>query len=350
MTTPAAYSRPDGRLDTLRLHMNENTAGCSPVVLDALQRITRTTVGYYPAYEAATAAAARYAGVEPDRLLLTNGLDEGILVTTAGAFEYRADRGQPEAIIALPTFDMYAIYIRALGGRLVAIPPRENFEFPIDDMLRAITADTRVVLISHPNNPTGQPVPRDALHTITRELPSSIIVLVDEAYYEFCGDTFLHEAAAHPNVLIGRTFAKAFGLAGLRVGCLIGSPDLLDRLRAVVPPYSVNALAAAALVAALDDLQYLHWYQREVAQSKELVYDVCRRLGLKCWPSSGNFVLIRLGARTADIVARLARRGIMIRDRSHIPGCAGCVRVATGVVDHTQSFVDALQAELGAAP
>lgn len=349
MSAHTAYDKPDDRRDALRLHMNENTAGCSPAVLDALQRITRTDVGFYPGYAAATTAAARYAGVAPERLLLTNGLDEGILVTTASAFQYRAGRGQPEAIIALPTFDMYAIYVRALGGRLVAMPPRENFAFPCDEILAAVTADTRVVHLAHPNNPTGQLIPRDALRRIARGIPSSVLVLVDEAYYEFCGDTFLDEAAAHENVLVGRTFAKAFGLAGLRVGCLIGAAKTLEQLRALIPPYSVNALAAAALVAALGDPHYLRWYQAQVAESKRLVYDACRQLDVHVWPSAANFVLIRLGARTPDLIARMAARGIMIRDRSHVAGCEGCVRVGTGVVEHTQAFIDALREELCAA-
>jgi histidinol-phosphate aminotransferase len=349
MSAPTGYDKPDDRLDAVRLHMNENTAGCSPAVLAALQRTARTTVSLYPGYAAATSAAARYLGVDAARVLLTNGLDEGILVTTALAFAHRDGAGKPEAIIALPTFDMYAIYVRALGGRLVAIAPRSDFEFPIDAVLGAVTADTRVVHVAHPNNPTGQPVPRDALRRLVGEMPSSVLILIDEAYYEFCGDTFLDEAAPYGNVLIGRTFAKAFGLAGLRVGCLIGAPETLARLRAVVPPYSVNTLAAAALVAALEDLDYLRWYQAQVAESKRRVYEACARLQLPCWKSGGNFVLIKLGERTRELVARLAARGIMIRDRSHIAGCEGCVRVGAGVVEHTDAFITALEEEWAGA-
>jgi histidinol-phosphate aminotransferase len=344
------YAKPDERLDALRLHMNENTAGCSPVVLDALQRLSRNTVGFYPGYGAATAAAARYLGIDPARLVLTNGLDEGILAATAAAFAYRADGLQPEAILPLPTFDMYGIYVRALGGRVAGVPSRHDFAFPTDEVLAAVTPATRIVHVAHPNNPTGQLVPREALQAIARRVPSSVLVLIDEAYFEFSGDTFLEEARAYPHVLIGRTFAKAFGLAGLRVGCVIGAPETLDAIRAVLPPYSVNAAACAALGAALEDLDYLRWYQAQVAESKRRVYDACRRLGVHFWPSAGNFVLIRLGDRTAEIVARLAARGIMIRDRSYDPGCHGCVRVGAGVVEHTALFLGALEEALCAAP
>jgi histidinol-phosphate aminotransferase len=343
------YAKPDDRLDALRLHMNENTAGCSPAVVEALHGLTRQTVGFYPGYKPALAAAAKYVGVDERRLVLTNGLDEGILATTALAFAYREGAGQPEAVLALPTFDMYAIYVRALGGRVVAVPSLEDFAFPCDQLLGAVTPNTRVIHIAHPNNPTGQPVPREALRRLAREVPSSVSILVDEAYYEFCGDTFLGEVAAFPNVLIGRTFAKAFGLAGVRIGCLIGAPGTIDRLRAVLPPYSVNAVAVAALTAALANLDYLRWYQAQVEESKTRVYDACRRMGLRFWPSAGNFVLIRLGGRTADLVARLAARGVMIRDRSYDVGCEGCVRVGTGVVEHTDAFLAALEEELCAA-
>jgi len=168
---------------------------------------------------------------------------------------------------------------------------------------------------------------------------------VDEAYYDFCGETFLPEIDAHPNVIIGRTFAKAHGLAGLRAGCLIGDPDRLDMIRNAVPPYSLSVFAVAGWRAALRDLEYLNWYRTQVDESRELLYAACGRLNLPYWKSAGNFVLINVSGVSdpAELVEALASRDILVRDRSKDPGCAGCIRITAGLVRHTEIVIEALE-------
>jgi len=168
-------------------------------------------------------------------------------------------------------------------------------------------------------------------------------VFVDEAYHDFCGDTALPLVGLRPNVLVGRTFAKAHGLAALRAGCVIAQPATLEALRLVIPPYSLNVCAVAGLRAAIRDVERLHWYVDQVRQSRPLVYALCQRLGLTCWESGANFVLVRIGSRSADVVARLAARGIFVRDRSKDPGCDGCIRITAGVVEHTERCLAALE-------
>ena len=151
--------------------------------------------------------------------------------------------------------------------------------------------------------------------------------------------------------MIGRTFAKAHGLAGLRAGCLVGDPGRLGPVRDAVPPYSLSVFAAAGWRAALRDREHLDWYRTQVAESRELLYAACDRLGLPYWKSAGNFVLINV-ARSgdpADIVRAFADRGILVRDRSRDPGCGGCIRITAGVVRHTEVAVEALEV-LCAAP
>src|SRR6202035_173456 len=139
-----------------------------------------------------------------------------------------------------------------------------------------------------------------------------------------------------PNVIVGRTFSKAFGLAGLRIGCIVGAADRLDPIRITIPVYSVNIAASVAVRAALEDRSYVEGYVSQVAESKALLYAACDRLGLKYWRSGANFVLVSVGDRLAPLVDGAADRGIYLRDRSGEPGCAGCVRIATGVVEHTR--------------
>src|SRR5262249_2317750 len=147
----------------------------------------------------------------------------------------------------------------------------------------------------------------------------------------------------------GRTFSKAFGLAGLRIGCLVGAPETMYPIRQAIPVYSVNIAAVAAIQAALSDLDYMHAYVGEVAESKQILYAACDRLGLKCYPSRANFVLVCAGDRIDGLVKGAFDRGIYLRDRSTEPGCAGCLRIATGVVSHTQRAVAVMEEVLCAA-
>lgn len=327
----------------LRLHLNENTAGCSPAVLDALHAMTRTELAAYPDYDQAIHACARRLGVEADRVLLTNGLDEGILVTAVAALRGSSDASPLEAIVIVPAFDMYAACTHAVGGKVVEVPFGAGFAFPLDAVLEAITARTRLVWLTNPNNPTGQVVPLEAIKRIAAAAAGAL-VMVDEAYADFADDTLLRDEllATMPNVIVGRTFAKAYGLAGLRVGALIGAPQTLAAIRPVVLPYSVNACAAAVLPAALTDTAYYDWYLDQVRQSKTLLYAELERRGVPHWKSAGNFVLANLGADCGRIVAALAARDVHVRDRSHDAGCAGCVRITAGVLDHTRALVAAL--------
>jgi histidinol-phosphate aminotransferase len=346
------YQKPAELYEGLRLHQNENTAGCSPRVLEALAAITAEQMGFYPPYEAATAACARYLGVDPDRLSLVNGLDEGIMALAVAYLRPSpggADGFVPEAIIPEPAFEIFHFDTDVAGGRAVRVNPTADFSFPLQAVLDAITPRTRVVFITNPNNPTGVAVSREAIRAVARRVPAGAVVFVDEAYAEFAGETFIPELADFPNVIVGRTFSKAFGLAGIRIGAITGAPEALEPVRLAVPVYSVNIAAVTAVQAALGDLDYLRDYVRQVEQSKALLYAACDRLGLTYVRSAANFVLVRAGSRLDAVVQGAARRGIYVRDRSTEPGCAGCLRVSAGVVAHTQRFIAVMEEVLCAA-
>jgi len=345
-----AYDKPPELYDGLRLHQNENTGGCSPRVLEALAKLRPDEVGFYPPYAAATRACARYLGVDPDALALTNGLDEGIMGLAVAYLRPPVGGPVPEALVPEPAFEIFRVDTEVVGGRFVQVMPKPDFTFALDEVLAAITPRTRVVFLTNPNNPTGVSMPLDAIRAVARHVPREAVVLVDEAYVEFAGTTFISELPAFPNVIVGRTFSKAFGLAGLRIGCLVGARDVLDPVRAVIPVYSVNIAAVVAVQAALADPAYLGDYLRQVQESKALLYAACDRVGLKYWKSDANFVLVCAGDRLRALVKGAADRGIYIRDRSSEPGCAGCLRIATGVIEHTRRFIAAMEEVLCAAP
>jgi histidinol-phosphate aminotransferase len=329
----------------LRLHLNENTGGCSAGVLEAIRGVRADDVSTYPEYTEVVLACARHFDVDPEWVLLTNGLDEGILMAAVGHIA-RARAHDAETVIPLPAFDPYPNSTAAVGATAVRVPPTPTYAFQADAVLKAITPRTRMIFLNTPNNPTGQLIRREDLKRIASAAPDAI-VLIDEAYIEFGGVSFLPELPKHPNVLVGRTFSKAYGLAGLRVGVVIGQPEALDPVRAVTLPFNINGVALAAVRAALRDTLFLPRYAVQVRDSRERLYAACRRLGLEFWESAGNFVMIRVGD-TAPFVQAMAERKVHVRDRSKDPTTPGCIRVTAGMLDHTNAAIEALQAAVAA--
>jgi histidinol-phosphate aminotransferase len=340
------YERVITPASGLRLHLNENTAGCSPRVLAALRALSREQAAFYPDYQAAIDTCAARLGVAPNEVLLTNGLDEGILASAV-----RAARDRTVAIVVMPAFDMYAACADAAGLRVVEVPMGADFAFPLLEVLHAINDRTRIIFLTTPNNPTGQSIEDRAVFEIAAAAPCGI-VFVDEAYADFAGETLVGapEARRFPNIVVGRTFAKAYGLAALRVGALVGNADTLEPFRRIVPPYSLNVCAAVALCAALDDTDYYNWYLAQVRSSKEALYGCLDRLGVRYWKSAANFVLADFGQDVRRVVDGLATRQVFVRDRSLDPACPGCVRITAGVLEHTRICISALEEVLcGAA-
>ena len=327
----------------MRLHLNENTAGCSPAVLDALRALGRHDAGFYPDYAKARAAVAACFGVPGDHVLLTNGLDEGILAAAGAAMRERTGP-VPDAVGVEPAFDMYEGCTTALGGRMVTVPLGEGFVFDATAVRAAITTATRIVFIANPHNPSGVACGLETLRELARAI-APVMVFVDEAYADFSGETLIDTATfSHiPNLIVGRTFSKAYGIAGLRAGAVIGAPAALAPLARVIPPYSLNAWAAAALPVALADREYRAWYLDQSASSRALLTEACERLGLETWPSQANFLLIRVGDRASEIVAALADRGVKVRDRSRERGCGQCIRITAGLVEDTRRAIGALE-------
>ena len=340
----------------LRLHLNENTGGCSEKVVAAVRAFDGPALALYPDFRDAILETAAFLGVDPDRMVLTNGLDEGILLASIAYLGHRTPEalvtlgaplttvsGAAEVLVAKPAFEPYIHGAHSLGARVVAVPAGKDFAFPLDEMLRAITPNTRIIYVNNPNNPSGRPIPKDAIRTIAREAGHAL-VFVDEAYHDFLGENFLDEAAAYPNVLVGRTFSKAFGLAGMRVGVMIASPDILAPIRRCMPLFNLNVVAVAALRAAIGDPSFRTWYLAQANESKALVYAACERAGLAYWKSAANFVLIDGGSRARAIIDGMIARGVLVRDRTRDPATPTCFRLTAGVVEHTSRAVETMEA------
>jgi histidinol-phosphate aminotransferase len=326
---------------TLRLHYNENTAGCSHDVLKALASLTVHDVATYENGTRTIANIARWLRVPDDCVLPVNGLDEGILI--AAQLAALESRFRYDAVIVEPAFEMYAEVVKTTGGDIVRVPPAQEFTFDAARVLAMTTDDTRIVFLCDPNNPTGLGIARSDIEAIADALPRAL-VFVDEAYADFSGRTLIDGTLeARPNIVIGRTFAKAHGLAGLRIGALVAAPATILRLRGLALPYRINVAAAVALRAALADRRHLAQTVDESAESRRLLRDACGALGLATWKSEANFVLVRIGERSAQFARWMETREVRVRDRSSLPGCRGCVRITAGPVKHTQLAISLLE-------
>jgi histidinol-phosphate aminotransferase len=343
--TLPSYHPPLAGRNGLRLDFNENTVGCSPRVLERLRELDAEQLARYPEREPVEAVVAEFLRVAPAELLLTNGVDEAIHLLC----ETYLEPGD-EALIVVPTYSMYRIYMMAAGARLISVPAGEDFIFPADDLYARVAPRTRLIAIANPNNPTGTVAPAADLLRIARSAPEAAL-LVDEAYFEFYGQSMLAARDEISNLFVARTFSKAYGLAGLRVGALIGDSDQMRAVRRVSSPYNVNAVALACLPEALGDQTYIRQYVSEVRESRARLERALEALGVQFWPSQANFVLARVGA-AASFVEHMRRRGILVRDRSGDHGCEGCVRITLGPHEHADRLLTALQEtceELGIA-
>ena len=334
----APYSPPiAGREGRLRLDFNENTVGCSPRVIEYVrEQLSAGGLSIYPEYGRTKRTLAEFFGVTPDEFLLTNGTDEAIQVF----INTYIDSGD-EVLLLRPAYAMYRFYAEVAGAKIREVAYRPPLmDFPLEELLRAVTPATRAVIIANPNNPTGTAV---QMHGIERILSRArrAAVFIDEAYFEFCGTTVLPRIATAPNLFVSRTFSKVYGMAAMRLGCLFSNPANIAFLHKAQSPYSVNAVAALAVEEATRDRAYIENYVAEVLAARELLCVGLEKLGITYVPSSANFVLANFGKRAIRIRDTLRDRGILVRDRSYeVPGH---VRMTVGTREQTRRLLAALE-------
>ncbi len=334
------YHPPLAGRDGLRLDFNENTLAPSPRVQAVLQGIAADSLTKYPEREHVERIVAKHFSLSPESVLLTNGVDEAIHLVCETYLE-----PQDEVIIVTPTFSMYALYAEATGATVRAIQADPNLQFPYRQVQEAIRPNTRLIMVASPNNPTGAVIESRFLLELAASTPQAAL-LVDEAYYHFHGESVLNETRTVTNLIVARTFSKAYGLAGLRIGLLAGHPNAMRYVRKVSSPYNVNSIALECLPAALEDQAYIDWYAEQVHESRIFAERELTRLGVRWWPSHANFILMSIGSRHKAFVEVMRRRDVLVRDRSADPGCDGCVRITLGPLEHTRKGLNALEETL----
>jgi histidinol-phosphate aminotransferase len=327
------YETPaEGRWGKIRLDFNENTTGCGKAAWTALRRLSGKELAMYPEYQAPTRILARYFGVKAEELLLTNGGDDALRVF----FDTFVEPGS-HILICEPTFPMYRYYAEIAGARVEPLHYSREMEFPLAGVLKALRAKPRVFFLANPNNPTGTLVDKGVIEKILKAAPHTAVVL-DEAYSDFSGVTGLPWIRRHSNLFVAKTFSKAAGLAGLRLGAVIAQRESLALVRRALPPFPVNAAALAASVAAVRERRTIERYIRETRRLREWFGAELKRRDVRVFPSAGNFLLADFGEAGPAFFRRLTRNAILIRERSKDLG-PGFARITIGTQKELQAFL-----------
>lgn len=323
----------------LPMHANTNLLGQNPAVVREARAVRGLESNQYPTEnsEVLCAALAKAHGLPRSWFLAGNGCDE-IFDLLAKTF---LDPGDAMAY-PVPAFVMYRFYASVNLGRPVEIPLQDDGRRWNLDVEGLLATRARVIVVASPNNPTGNAFPAELLRDLARRAPG--IVAVDEAYADFCGQNLIPETRRAPNLVVLRTFSKAHGLAGLRVGYAVAQPAVIDALRRAKPPFNVSSFSERAAARALREPAFWKRSVRVLPAEREKVMAAVRELGCATWESDANFFLVKTPRPVADA---LKARGILVRDVSrHHPSLAGCVRVTVGDAKTNGRFLRALEASL----
>lgn len=326
----------------VRLDSNEQPYMASPKVLDAIKHASM----FANRYPESTSIELReriskYVSVAPEQIVVGNGSDE-IIEWLARTLLENGD----EVIVPKPSFFYYATTTTAVGGKVVYVERNTDFSLDTAAIRGAVTPRTKILYIANPNNPTGESVPRATIVELIEAL--DCLVVVDECYFEFHGETVVDLLPKYPHLFVMRSFSKAFGMAGLRVGYAMGTAEICDYLTRSAQAYSVNRLAQAAAIAALDDLKYSITKIAIVKVERERIREELAKLGFQVHQSATNFLLVNsraTGKTSTELVEGLRERGIFVADFAGFPGLDEfSVRITIGSHDENQLLLKRLAA------
>jgi histidinol-phosphate aminotransferase len=343
--------REYGLTDVIKLASNENPGGPSKKALVALKDAL-SHLNFYPDGQSyhLRHALAQYLEVQPEQVIVANGAD-GVILQTCMAYLDQDD----EVVVSESSFPVYDLFTLAMRARLVKTPLK-NYGLDLPAMAAAITPRTKLIFVCNPNNPTGTIVTASEVEAFMEKVPDHVLVIFDEAYYEYVDsqeypDSLRYIREGRTNVLVMRTYSKIFGLAGIRLGYAIGAPELLEPLYKIKEPFSVNALAQAAGIAALEDHECLEASVEHNCAGRDYLYAQFDRLGLFYVRSHTNFILVKVGEKACDIVEELLKRGVIIRPCSAYD-LPDFLRITLGTPEQNARLVASLEQALNemAAP
>ena len=324
----------------IRLNGNENPYGPSPRVAEALGAFPHYNHYPDPDQRRLRESLSDYLGVDAGRIVAGNGSDE-LIDLLLRMFVGPGDN----IIIPTPTFGMYAFSTEVCGGEVISVERDENFEIDLESMRTAATANTKAIFFPSPNNPSGNIVSEAQIRGM---LDTGLLVVVDEAYYEFCGETSIPLVDEYPNLVVLRTFSKWAGLAGLRIGLGVMHPDLASVMMGMKPPYNVNLASEIALLASLEDRPGLLERVNKIVAERDRMMDLLKQVpGVTPWPSRANFILCQMPeGRGQEIFDGFCRKGIFLR-YWETPQLKDFIRISVGLPSETDAVIEALRELVG---
>src|SRR3989338_9549301 len=329
-----------GLQDVIKIASNENPLGPSPKAVEAIKRYAGS-INRYPEGGCfyLRSAVAKRLKIKPEQLIFGNGSDE-LIELTLKAFVNEGD----EVIVARPTFLMYEVASAAHGAKIKVVPTR-YFKYDLKAMKDAVTKNTKVVFIANPDNPNGTYVARHELEDFLKQLPGETIVFLDEAYFEFAEEQDYPNGLDYigkNNIIVTRTFSKVYGLAGLRIGYGVSSPEIIKYMDSVRDTFNVNSLAQIGAIAALKDKEFLSKSKKAVREGKKFLYSELKAMAVRYVPSVTNFILIELGPKSGEITERLLKKGVIVRNM-RAWGLENFIRVTVGKKAENKRFIRELK-------
>lgn len=332
-----------GLKNVIKLASNENCFGPSPMAVAAIRRALRS-INRYPDSSSfyLKKKLAAFLGVGESNLIFGNGSDE-IISMAIRTFVGDGD----EVVIAKPTFLIYEIGSQLQNAKIKFVPITKELKHDLKEMKKAITANTKLVFIANPDNPTGTYITRKELDEFMHGLPENLVVFLDEAYFEFAYYSFKDypngiDYLKRPGLVIARTFSKVYGLAGLRIGYGISNPEVISCMERVREPFNINILAQAGAFAALEDQAFLKKTIAHVEMEREYLYSAFRKIGLEYTRSATNFVIVNTGKDCKVVFNDLLKEGVIVRDMKAW-GLDTSIRVTIGTKAENKRFVSALK-------
>lgn len=331
------YKPPLENRSGMRLDFNENPAGASNNAVKAVKGMNREQYGCYPEYRELCKAVSKYCSFKESEVLVTNGSDEAIDISMRCFVKPRS-----RVILVEPTFPMFRIYAQAANAKIKKLKFDRDLKFPLKELIKAVDSKTSMVVLCSPNNPTGSALAAENIEKILRKAKNAA-VLVDEAYYEFSGVSCAELARKYENLIVTRTFSKAFGLAGARCGYAISNSENISIMQRLASPYKVNSFAVNAVIGALKDREYVGKYVREVKKNKKMIERELEKLGFKFYPSAANFVLVDFGNSRDYFWRKLREQGILVRNMKGKDLIDSCLRITIAGKEETSDLIKGLR-------
>ena len=328
----------EGRRPMLRLDFNESTVGPSPKVVEAIRGLPPDAYAAYPEYAGLNEAYAEWVGVPAENVEAVNGADAAI----KAVFDAYGDKGGT-FLTTVPTFGYYEPCAQQQGMVIDEVPYADDLSYPLAAVRQRLEAAPRLFFICNPNNPTGTLLAPDTIIALARSA-SQTLVVVDELYVAFTGQSVLPAAIELPNLVVLHSLSKAAGIAALRLGFAIGHPSIVERLRRVTGPYDINMFAVVAGKAALADPEHMRRYVAQVAEARTWTVGELRRLGVRHVAGGGNYMLVWPPGDVTGVVRKLRERGILVRSMAGKPVIDGSFRLTIGTPEQMQRFMAAFVA------